>query len=143
MTSRIANLSNLLLSLPLATGLLCAGASASAQTTASVTIPFAFSADNQHVDAGTYKVKLLSDRFLSLRNTATNNTQVLMVRPEAGPAVETRGRLTFHQEGSRKYLAQVWIAGTSTHSEMAIQQKPERKLAKSNTTPSTIEFALK
>lgn len=141
MTSRIANLSNLLLSLPLATGLLCAGASA--QTTASVTIPFAFSADNQHVDAGTYKVELLSDRFLSLRNTATNNTQVLMVRPEAGPAVETRGRLTFHQEGSRKYLAQVWIAGTSMHSEMAIQQKPERKLAKSNSTPSTIEFAIK
>lgn len=142
MTSRIANLSNLLLSLPLATGLLCAGASASAQTTASVTIPFAFSADNQHVDAGTYKVELLSDRFLALRNSATNQTQVLMVRPEAAPAVETRGHLTFYQEGSRRYLAQVRIAGTSMYSEMALQHKPERKLAKSD-TPSAIELALK
>lgn len=139
MTSRIWNM---ILSLSLATGLLCAGASASAQTTASVTIPFAFSADNQYVDAGTYKVGLISDRFLSLRNTATNRTQVVMVRPEAGPAIETRGRLTFYQEGSRKYLAQVWIAGSSMHSEMAIQHKPERKLAKSDTAPSTIELAL-
>ena len=84
MTSRVANLSRLIFSLSLATGLLCAGANASAQTTASVTIPFAFSAENQYVAAGTYKVELLSDRFLSLRNIATNQTQVLMVRPDLG-----------------------------------------------------------
>ena len=143
MTSRVANISKLIFSLSLATGLLCAGANASAQTTASVTIPFAFSANNQYVAAGTYKVELLSDRYLSLRNTASNQTQVLMVRPEDGPTIETLGRLVFHQEGSRKYLAQVWIAGTSLHSEMAIQHKPGRELAKSKPAPSTIELALK
>ena len=130
MTSRTANLSNLIFSLSLATGLLCAGATASAQTTTSVTIPFGFSADNQNVGAGSYKVELLSDRYLSLRNIATNKTQVLMVRPEAGQAIETRGRLVFQQEGSRKYLAQVWIAGTSLHSEMAVQHKRESESAK-------------
>jgi len=140
MTSRIANLSNLILSLSLATGLLCAGAAASAQTTASVTIPFAFSADNQNVAAGSYKIELLSDRYLSLRNRATNKTQVLMVRPEEGQAIETRGRLVFQQDGSRKYLAQVWIAGTSLHSEMAVQHKRESQLAKSHVT--TVELAL-
>lgn len=143
MTSRIANLSNLILSLCLATGLLCSGAAASAQTTASITIPFAFSADNQNVDAGTYNVGLLSDRFLSLRNAATNHTLVLMVRPEAGQAIETRGHFTFHQDGSRKYLTEIWIAGTSMHSEMAIEHKPEQKLAKSGSASSTIEVALK
>ena len=141
MTSRIANLSNLLLSLSLMTGLLCAGANASAQTTASVQIPFAFSADNQNVAAGSYKVELLSDRFLSVRNVATNQTQVLMVRPEAGQAIETRGRMVFHQDGSRKYLAQVFIAGTSLHSEMTVQHKRESESAKSNV--STIELALR
>jgi hypothetical protein len=142
MTSRIANISNLILSLSMATGLLCAGATASAQTTiASVTIPFGFSANNQNVEAGSYKIELLSDRYLSLRNTATNKTQVLMVRPEAGQAIETRGRLVFQQEGSRKYLAQVWIAGTSLHSEMAVQHKRESQLATSKTT--TVELALK
>ncbi len=144
MTLRAANLGKVILSLFLATSLLGAGANALAQTTASVTIPFAFSADNQYVPAGTYKVELLSDRFLSLRNTATNQTKVLMVRPEAGPAIETRGRLTFLQEGSRKYLAQVWIAGTSMHSEMAVQHKPERTQATKNTPGvSTIEVAFK
>jgi hypothetical protein len=142
MTPRIANLSKLILNLSLATGMLCAGANASAQT-ASVTIPFAFSADNQYVAAGNYKVVLLSDRFLSLRNTATNQTQVFMVRPESGQAIETRGRLVFQQEGPKKYLAQVWIAGTSMHSEMAVQRKQENERAKNNTAPSTIELALK
>ena len=141
MTSRSANLSNLIFSLSLAAGLLCAGATASAQTTASVTIPFRFSADNQNVEAGSYKLELLSDRYLSLRNIATNRTQVLMVRPEAGQAIETRGRLVFQQEGSRKYLAQVWIAGTSLHSEMAVQHKRERESAENKIT--TVELALK
>jgi hypothetical protein len=93
------------------------------------------------VEAGSYKVELLSDRYLSLRNIATNRTQVLMVRPEAGQAIETRSRLVFQQDGSRKYLAQVWIAGTSLHSEMAIQHKKERESAKNNVT--TVELALR
>ena len=143
MTPKVANLTKSILSLSLATGLLCAGANASAQTTASVDIPFAFSADNQIVQAGHYKVELLSDRFLALRNTSSNRTQVLMVRPEAGTAIETRGRLIFHQDGSKKYLAQVWIAGTSMHSEMAVQHKQERALAQRAREGSTIEIAMK
>ncbi|MGA7107778.1 MAG: hypothetical protein WBY75_08565 [Terracidiphilus sp.] len=144
MTSRIANLSTLILSLSLTTGLLCAAATASAQSTASVTIPFAFSADSHYVPAGTYKVELLTDRYLSLRNVATDQTQVQMVRPEAGQAIETRGRLVFQQDGTRKYLAQVWIAGTSLHSEMAVQHKSQSESAKSKATPaSTIELAVK
>ena len=103
MTLRAANLSKLILSLPLAAGLLCAGANASAQTTASVTIPFAFSADNQIIQAGHYKLELLSDRYVALHNTSTNQTQVLMVRPESGTAIVTRGRLVFLQEGSMKW----------------------------------------
>ena len=144
MTPRIANLSNLILSLFLATGLLGAGANASAQTSESVTIPFAFLADNQYIAAGSYKVELLSDRFLSLRNVKTNDTQILLVRPEEGQAMETRGRLVFHQQGTRKYLTQVWIAGTSKHSEITVPRKPERELAKSRATAdSTFELAIK
>lgn len=141
MTSRIATTSNMLSSLFLATGLLCAGANASAQTTATVNVPFAFSADNQNVAAGSYKVELLSDRYLALLNTTTNQTQVLMVRPEAGQAIETRGRMVFHQDGSRKYLAQVWMAGTSLHSEMVVQHKSESQAARGK--GATLELALK
>jgi hypothetical protein len=103
-------------------------------------ILLAFSADNQYVGPGTYKVELVSDRFLSLRNTKTNKIQALMARPESGQTIETRGRLVFHLEGPQKYLAQVWIAGTSMHSEMAVQHKQEKRACKSNRAPSTIEF---
>jgi len=144
MTPRIANLSNLILRLSLATGLLCAGANASAQTTASFHVPFAFSADNQSVAAGSYKVDLLSERFLSLRNVKTGNTQLLLVRPEEGQVMETRGRLVFHQQGTRKYLTQVWIAGTCTHSEIGVPRKAARELAKSMpAADSTFELAIK
>jgi hypothetical protein len=143
MTPRYANLAKSILSFSLAAGLLCAGVNASAQTTASVNIPFAFSADNQTVQAGHYKVELLSDRYVALRNTETNQTQILMVRPEEGTAIESRGRLTFRQDGSKKYLAQVWIAGTSMHSEVAIQHKQEQTLAHNTPDVSMIEIALK
>lgn len=144
MTLRTANLSNLILNLSVAAGLLCAGVSASAQTTASITIPFAFSVDNQNVPAGSYRVEMLSDRFLSLRDKATNQTQIFLVRPELGQAIETRGRMVFQQAGSRKYLAQVWISGTSLHSEIAVQHTRGLESTKSKVTPpSTVELALK
>jgi hypothetical protein len=101
-------------------------------------------ADHQNVPGGSYKVQLLSDRFLSLRNIKTNNAQVLMVRPEAGQVIGTRGRMVFYREGNRSYLTQVWIAGSSLHSEMAVQHKQEREPKTGQTTAlSTIELALK
>lgn len=144
MTRHSAILTKLLLSLPLTAGLLCAAPNASAQTSSSVTIPFAFSANHRQVAAGSYKVQQLSDRFLSLRNIKTAKTQVLMVRPESGRVIESQGRLVFHRDGRRNYLTQVWIAGTNIHSELVAHPTLEQKLAKS-TPPagSTFEVALK
>lgn len=144
MTRRAATLTNLFLNLSLATGLLCAATSASAQTTASVTIPFAFSAGHQYVAAGSYKVQLLSDRFLSLRNIKTDKTQIVMVCPESGQVIETRSRLIFQRHDGQLSLKQVWIAGTNMHSELYAHTKPERTVAKEiPPLESTFELALK
>ncbi len=144
MTRHSAILTNLLLSLPLAAGLLCAAPNASAQTTASVTIPFAFSANHQQVAAGSYQVQLLSDRFLSLRDTKTAKTQIVMVRPEPGRVIEAQGRLVFHRYGSRNYLMQVWLAGTNKHSELVVRPTLEQKLTKNiPAAGSSFEVALK
>jgi len=144
MTRHSQILTNLLLSLPVAAGLLCAAPSASAQTSEHVTIPFAFSADHQQVAAGPYKVELLSDRFLSLYNVKTEKTQVLMVRPEDGQAMETHSRMVFHREGTDYSLTQVRIAGTSSYSTPAVQSGPRQVTAK-NAQPagSTLEVAMK
>jgi len=144
MKRRAATLTNLFLSLALTTGLLCTATSASAQSTMSVTIPFGFSASHQYVPAGSYKVELLSDRFLSLRNIKTNKTQVVMVSPESGQIIETQSRLVFQRHDGQLLLKQVWIAGTNMHSELYVHTKPERTVAEEiPPLDSTFELALK
>ena len=139
-----AILAKLLLSLPVAAGLLCAAPVASAQDSQSVNIPFAFSANNHHLEAGHYQVQLVSDRFLYLRNANTARSEIMMVRPEPGRAIETQGRLVFHRAAGRTYLTQVWIAGTSMHSEVVGRPKPVAELANKGQAPvSTFELALK
>jgi hypothetical protein len=144
MTRRAAKLTNLMLNLSLATSLLCIGAHASAQVVQSVTIPFAFSANHHFLAAGSYKVQLLSDHFLSLRNVKTDKTQILLVRPEEGRVIETQGRLIFRRDGGRNDLTQVWIAGTNIHSELDVRPSTERVFAKEvKPQDSSFEVALK
>ena len=101
-------------------------ARATAQDRLTVTVPFAFTANHQYLPAGSYNVDWLTDRSMELRNAKTGEVHVLTVRPEQGQIIETRGRLVFLQDGSRYYLARVWMAGSSVHSDMAVQHRPER-----------------
>jgi hypothetical protein len=129
MTRRSALLARLLLALPVATGLLCAASNASAQST-SVTIPFAFTANSHSLAAGPYSVERVSPSFLYLRNRLTQHAEFLMVRPENGSAIESRGRLVFQRQGKRIYLSQVWQAGSSTHSQLPVPAKRDQEVAR-------------
>jgi hypothetical protein len=112
-----------------------------AQDKLTITIPFAFTANHQFLPAGAYNVNWLSDRYMALRNAKTSETHVVMVRPEQGQVIESRGRFVFLRDGGRYYLARVWKAGSSVHSEMTVQHQPERatELAKAP-VPKTIEI---
>jgi hypothetical protein len=119
--------------------------SASAQATGSIYIPFAFTANHQNVPAGFYKVDLLSDRYLALIDSKTGATQtVLLVRPEQGSKISERSGFVFHLSGSRYYLKEVKIAGSSMRSELAIQPKFEPAMAKGEASDrSTLEIAMR
>ncbi|HTV56067.1 MAG TPA: hypothetical protein VMI06_14285 [Terriglobia bacterium] len=143
MTRHSAILTNLLFSLSLATGLLCATSSASAQTSERATIPFAFTADHQQFPAGTYEVRRLPDGLMSLYNLETGKIQLLMVRLEAGRTVQTRGRLVFHHDETGNSLMQVWIAGTTVHTELMVQPKLKQAVAKNVLPESTVEVGMK
>ena len=143
MTRHTAILTNLLLSLSLAAGLLCATSNASAQAIETATIPFSFTADHQQFPAGTYQVTRLRDGVMSLCNLDTAKTQLLMVRLEGGRVVETRGRLIFHHDETGNSLMQVWVAGTTIHSELMVQPRITPASAKSTSAGSSIEVALK
>jgi hypothetical protein len=145
MTRRSQILTNLLLSLPLATGLLCAASNASAQTSATFTVPFAFSANNWDMPAGSYNVQRLTYRIVSLRNLKTGRNHLLMVRPDDSERMtDTKGRLVFQRYGTRNYLKQVWIDCASVHSELVVRPRLEQHLAK-QTPPagSSVVAALK
>lgn len=143
MTRPAAILSNLLFSLPLAAGLLAAVPVASAQTNVIANIPFAFSANNQHLPAGRYQVQRASDYFLYVRNVQSGKAVFLMVRSEEGRNLANYGRLVFDRAGTRNYLTQVWIPGASRHSEMVVQPRHQEELAKEAAPASTIEVATK
>jgi hypothetical protein len=123
-----AYFTNFALSLSLAAGVLAVTATASAQvpTRMNVTIPFAFTADDVSLSAGTYYVETTTDHFLTLRNINTDKTSVVMIRPDVGESNSGPTRLTFHRHMGQTYLAQVWSAGTGQHSELTTHPKPRR-----------------
>jgi hypothetical protein len=144
MTRRAAILRNLLFSLPLAAGLLASTIPASAQTSLKVDIPFAFSANNQQLPAGSYWVQRQSDYFLSIRNVKTASTVVVMIYPEKGSPLESHSRLIFVREGNKNYLTQVWTPDSNRYSKLTSRPRYNQELrTQIHPAPSTVEVAAK
>ncbi len=119
-----------LLALPLIAGLLAVAPAAHAQTAATtVNVPFAFSANNYDLPAGTYQVNVMSDQFLAFRNLTTGKVHCLMVRPDWSVDAPSQGRLLFHRYGSHNYLAKVSIAGRGGESDLNKSRAERRILA--------------
>ena len=124
--------------------LLLAGATAYAQSKAAIYIPFSFTANHQTLPAGHYSLELLSDRFLCFTDSRTGQHQgVIMVRPEPGNYIETRGRLRFASGANRQYLMEVRFAGSSMHSVPVISRSLERELTKNPQANPSTEIAMK
>lgn len=143
MTTYSAILTNLICSIPLA-GLLLAGPSAPAQTTSTVTIPFSFSANGATMPAGRYVLGMDSERIVSFRNVETRAKSMLLVRPEYRLEPQSRGKIVFQRNGGAFYLTQVWLPGSTEHSEMIGHPKPGQIVAKNDASAtSTVEIALR
>ncbi len=69
-------------------------------------VPFAFSVEQNSMEAGQYSITV-SDHVMRIRNEATNQTVILLARPEESAKPQT-SRLVFHKYGDRYYLAAVW-----------------------------------
>lgn len=144
--SRISTIISFLLSIPLVAGPFAPTPIAQAQEgSVTVRVAFEFQANNQHLAAGTYQIKLASDRFLLLYNTNTGKSQFLVVSPVWGDLIQSPGRLVFHTyDGKRHYLFQVRIPGRSGYSEL-MPTRSERQMmlaAKSSSAPANVEEAL-
>ena len=95
----------------LSLGALSGPAAAQAQSV-TVSIPFNFSANDQKVPAGTYRISLQAPRYLSFVDTQSTRKQYLMlVQPTGEQNSQDGGRLTFRRYGESNYLYQVWMPG--------------------------------
>lgn len=127
-------------------GLLFAGAvvteRAAAQNAARVDIPFAFSANHQGMEPGCYTVQLQSHTYLTLVDCDTGKVVGLMVRTTNAYKEIDRGSLVFHVSERGYRLSQVRFAFTNMQSDLAVQPKPSRELAKDKGN-RTVEIAMK
>lgn len=120
---------------------------ASAQPKAMVQVPFAFTANHRVFPAGYYKLELLTDRMLYF----TDNSGIIIVRPESVPYIETRGVMRFlksedrngNWSKKRRYLTEVWFAGTCTHSVPVLQRTLAREIAEQQKADANIEIAMR
>ncbi|WP_035356621.1 hypothetical protein [Edaphobacter aggregans] len=93
-------------------GAALSGPAAAQAQSVTVNIPFNFSANDQKVPAGTYRISLQEPRYLSFVNTRSTKKQyVMLVEPTGEQNRQDGGRLTFRRYGDSNYLYQVWMPG--------------------------------
>jgi len=98
--------------LTLSVGAAVSGPTAAQAQSTTVRIPFDFSANDQKVPAGTYRISLQAPRYLSFVDTQSTRKQYLMlVQPTGEQNSQDGGRLTFRRYGDSDYLYQVWMPG--------------------------------
>jgi hypothetical protein len=86
-----------------------------------VSIPFEFSMNRLHVEAGSYEFTQASDRFgMSVINLETGKKQYLTVRPQDHFAVSESGFLLFRRAGGDPYLSEVHFSGAADFSRLNV-----------------------
>lgn len=141
MKRRFSSIAHLLVTAVAAVVLSAGHASAQSKTT--IYIPFAFTANHQTLPAGHYTLELLSDRFLCFSDSKTaKHIAAVMVQPEQGEYIETRGRLRFLISNDRHYLTEIRFAGSSMHSKTVVRRSFEREVAGNQSEGSSIEVAM-
>ena len=88
------------------------GPAAAQAQSVTVNISFDFSANDQKVPAGKYRISLQAPRYLSFVDTQSTKKQYLMlVQTTWEQNSKDWGRLIFRQYGDSNYLYQVWMPG--------------------------------
>src|SRR5246500_3288046 len=88
------------------------GPAAAQAQSVTVSIPFNFSANDQKIPAGIYRISLQAPRYLSFVDTQDTRKQYLMlVQPTGEQNTKDWGRMIFLQYGDSNYLYQVWMPG--------------------------------
>jgi hypothetical protein len=128
--------------LTLSLGVALSGPTAAQAQSVTVNVPFNFSANDQKIPAGTYRVSLEAPRYLSFVNTQSTKKQYLMlVQPSWGQNTQDGGRMIFRRYGDSNYLAQVWMPGQGVGRQF-IRSKSEQETLRGLKDPSVAQVQL-
>ena len=128
--------------LTLSLGAALSGPVAAHAQSVTVSIPFNFSANDQRVPAGRYRISLQSPRYLSFVDTQSTRKQYLMlVQPTGEQNSQDRGRLTFRRYGEKNYLYQVWMPGQGEGRQFA-RSRAEQETMRELKSPALTEVQL-
>jgi hypothetical protein len=115
--------------LALSLGAAMSGPAAAMAQSVTVSIPFEFSANNQKVPAGTYRISLQAPRYLSFVDTQSTQKQYLMlVQPTWEQNSKDGGRLIFRRYGDSTFLYQVWMPGKGQGRQFARSRTEQETL---------------
>ncbi|WP_109486370.1 hypothetical protein [Occallatibacter savannae] len=106
--------------------------SAQAQYASQVTIPFAFSANDQAFAAGEYRVFRDADNYLRVVSTETGIQAGLLVHTSRSLEIKPKNSLVFLRDERGFHLLSVRFAQgmSGVQTELSVQPKPEREIAK-------------
>jgi len=128
--------------LTLSLGAAMSGPAAAQAQSVTFNIPFDFSANDQKVPAGTYRISLLAPRYLSFVSTQSTKKQYLMlVQPTWEQNSEDGGRLTFRRYGDSNFLYQVWMPGQGEGRQF-IRSRAEQDTLRGLKAPSLAQVQL-
>lgn len=128
--------------LTLSLGAALSGPTAAQAQSVTVSIPFNFSANDQKVPAGTYRISLQAPRYLSFVNTRSTKKQYLMlVQPTGEQNSQDGGRLTFRRYGDSNYLYQVWMPGQGEGRQF-VRSRAEQDTLRGLKAPSLAQVQL-
>src|ERR1700752_3300384 len=136
--SSILNCAALTLSL----GAALTGPAAAQAQSVTVNIPFDFSANDQTVPAGTYRISLQAPRYLSFVDTQSTKKQYLMlVQPTWEQNGQDGGRLIFRRYGDSNYLYQVWMPGHGEGRQF-VRSRAEQEMLRGLKSPA-VEISMR
>ena len=128
--------------LTLSFGAALSGPAAAQAQSVTVNIPFDFSANDQNVPAGTYRISFQAPRYLLFVHTQSTKKQYLMaVQPTWEQNSQDGGRLIFRRYGDNNYLYQVWMPGQGAGRQF-VRSRAEQERLRGLKSPSFAQVQL-
>jgi hypothetical protein len=109
-------------------GIWALGARTAAAQAITATVPFAFSAGDQPLPAGTYRFTFSSQWLLSIRNVKGGGEKFFAVHPEQNGPHASHARLVFHNSGGQKNLEAVYLPMSDAGAELLPHARMSPKL---------------